>query len=96
MTGGDLWLDGNAIAGLLAELLGAELTETPRRCQSCGETHPVGAHRLYRGAGLVLRCPACGDIAARIATLADRHVVQLVGAWRLDIAISPTVSRAQD
>jgi predicted RNA-binding Zn-ribbon protein involved in translation (DUF1610 family) len=85
MTGGDLWLDGNAVAGLLEELLGTEPTRVPRRCQSCGETHPVGAHRLYRGAGLVLRCPNCGDIAARVATLPDRCVLQLFGAWRLEL-----------
>jgi predicted RNA-binding Zn-ribbon protein involved in translation (DUF1610 family) len=85
MTRGDLWLDGNAAAGLLAELLGAEPTRVPRRCQSCGETHPVGAHRMYRGAGIVLRCPNCGDIAARIALLPDRCVLQLFGVWRLEL-----------
>jgi uncharacterized Zn finger protein len=81
----DHCLDGNAIAGLLSELLGGELTAMPRGCQSCGQVHPIGAHRLYRGAGLVLRCPACGDVAARVATLPDRYVLNLVGAWRLDL-----------
>ncbi|MEA2161320.1 MAG: hypothetical protein QOD66_3700 [Solirubrobacteraceae bacterium] len=88
MTGDDLWLDGNAVAGLLEELLGAEPTRVPRRCQSCGETHPVGAHRLYRGAGLVLRCPNCGDIAARIVALPDRCILQLFGTWRLELSRS--------
>lgn len=83
-----LWLDGNAIAGLLQELFGGELTAMPRVCQSCGSTHAVGAHRLYRGAGLVLRCPACGDVAMRIATLKDRYVVQLEGLWRVEIVAS--------
>jgi hypothetical protein len=85
MTEDSRWLDGNAIAGLLEELLGAELTDAPRGCQSCGQVHAIGAHRLYRGAGLVLRCPACGDLAAVIAILPDRHVVQLTGTWRLEI-----------
>jgi hypothetical protein len=76
-------LDGNALAGLLGELLGTELTDTPRGCQSCGQVHPIGAHRLYRGAGWVLRCPNCGDIAARIASLDSRYAVELRGSWRL-------------
>jgi uncharacterized Zn finger protein len=80
-----LWLDGNAIAGLLHECFGAELTDAPRRCQSCGEVRAIGAHRLYRGAGLVLRCRVCGDVAARIGVLPDRQIVQLNGSWRLEI-----------
>ena len=80
-----LWLDGNAIAGLLHDCFGAELTDAPRRCQSCGAVRAIGAHRLYRGAGLVLRCPVCGDVAARIAVLPDRHIIQLNGSWRLEI-----------
>ena len=85
MTEQALWLDGNALGGLLEEALGAEMTAAPRVCQSCGATNAVGAHRLYRGAGVVLRCPACGDLALRIATLPDRYVVQLSGTWRFDI-----------
>ena len=52
----DVWLDGNGVAGLLAEALGADVTAVERRCHSCNEQHPVGAHRAWRGAGLVLRC----------------------------------------
>jgi Family of unknown function (DUF6510) len=85
MTDNALWLDGNAIGGLLQELFGAEMTAMPRGCQSCGAVNPVGAHRLYRGAGLVLRCPACGDVALRVATLGDRNVLHLAGSWRIDV-----------
>jgi hypothetical protein len=88
MTGTDTCLDGNAIAGLLEEAFGADVTSTPRGCQSCGAVTAVGAHRLYRGAGLVLRCPVCGDIAARITTLPDRHVVLLAGVWRLEVSLN--------
>jgi hypothetical protein len=76
-----LWLDGNAIAGLLHDLFGCEMTAEARGCQSCGETNMVGAHRVFRGAGVVLRCPACDDEALRVATLPERHVVQLFGRW---------------
>jgi hypothetical protein len=79
-----LWLDGNAIAGLLDEVFGADLTATERGCQSCGALTRVGAHRVYRGAGIVVRCPVCGDLALRITTLPDRHVVVLAGTWTLE------------
>jgi NAD(P)-dependent dehydrogenase (short-subunit alcohol dehydrogenase family) len=52
-----LWLDGNALAGLLEELFATELTDAPHGCGACGAVRAIGAHRLYRGAGLVLRCP---------------------------------------
>jgi hypothetical protein len=80
-----LWLDGNALAGFFEEAFGGDVTAAPRGCQSCGVVTAVGAHRVYRGAGFVLRCPACGDVAARIAVLPDRHVIQLAGGWRLEI-----------
>jgi hypothetical protein len=78
MSDDALWLDGNGIAGLLAEAFGTEMTTAHRDCQSCGAGNPIGAHRAYRGAGYVLRCPACGDVAARIS---ERHVVLLAGQW---------------
>ena len=85
MTDDARWLDGNALAGLLHDIFGAEITDTERTCQSCGVPSAVGAHRVYRGAGMVARCPACGDVALRITTLPDRHVVLLAGAWSLEL-----------
>jgi hypothetical protein len=79
------WLDGNALAGVLTEILGAELTASPRGCPSCGAVNAIGAHRLYRGAGWVLRCPQCGDVAICIVRLPDRHVVQMTGTWRFEV-----------
>jgi Family of unknown function (DUF6510) len=76
-------LDGNAIAGLLTEIFAAELTSTVRGCGSCGQSHPVGRHRLYRGAGLVLRCPGCDDVALTIVERGERHEVRMSGRWAL-------------
>jgi hypothetical protein len=52
-----------------------------RTCQSCGDRSPAGAHRSYHGAGIVLRCPNCDDVALRIAELPGRLVFELRGAW---------------
>ncbi len=79
------WLDGNALGGLLQELFGAEMTAAPHTCQSCGTERPVAAHRVYLGAGTVLRCPVCDQIALIAVALPDRHVVHLTGAWRLEM-----------
>jgi Family of unknown function (DUF6510) len=79
------WLDGNGMAGLLMEVFGAEVTAVVRSCGTCGVAAPVGAHRAYLGAGVVLRCPACEDVAIRIAQLPDRNVVQVRGAWVVEL-----------
>ncbi|MGO9488625.1 MAG: DUF6510 family protein [Solirubrobacteraceae bacterium] len=79
MSADYLWLDGNALAGLLQAVFDTDMTSAQRRCQSCGTRSALGAHRAYRGAGAVLRCPACGHVAMRIATLPDRHVVTWIG-----------------
>jgi hypothetical protein len=78
-----LWLDGNALAGLLADVFETEMTMAERHCQTCGARSALGAHRAYRGAGAVLRCPVCGEVAMRIGILADRHVVCIAGELTL-------------
>ena len=80
----ELHTDGNAIAGLLQEVFVTEITTAMRTCQSCGDQQPIGAHRLYTGAGHVLRCPSCGDVAARIVSFSDQHVISLNGVWSLN------------
>jgi uncharacterized Zn finger protein len=73
--------DGNAIAGVLEEIFGTEVTAESRSCQSCGATRAIGAHLLYSGAGQVLRCPNCGDMAATIVDHGGEYRVALLGAW---------------
>jgi predicted RNA-binding Zn-ribbon protein involved in translation (DUF1610 family) len=85
MTQTARWLDGNAVAGLLDAVFETEMTEAERTCASCGTLAAVGAHRAFLGAGVVLRCPACGDVALRVAVLPDRHVVRLTGTWLVEM-----------
>ena len=75
--------DGNELAGLLAELFGADVSGARRRCGSCRQVRVVAEHPLYRGAGHVLRCPGCGDLAATIVTRVDGYAVTLRGTWLL-------------
>ena len=73
--------DGNGVAGLLSEVFAVEVTTVQRRCQSCGAESALGAHRAYRGAGVVLRCPACADVAMRIGVAEDRLVLEWRGTF---------------
>jgi hypothetical protein len=58
-----------------------EATTVLRRCHSCGAENALGAHRAYHGAGLVLRCPACSDVAMRIGVAEDRLVLEWRGTF---------------
>jgi hypothetical protein len=80
-----LWVDGNGVAGLLEEVFGGEMTAVMRGCGSCGNRSPLGAHRAYRSAGVVLRCPACADLAMTVVQLPDRNVVQVRGSITLEL-----------
>jgi Family of unknown function (DUF6510) len=83
MESGSLHTDGNSIAGLLQEVFAVDVTAAGRVCQSCRLESQIGAHRLYTGAGYVLRCPGCGDLAAVISVLEDRNVISLHGTWSI-------------
>jgi predicted RNA-binding Zn-ribbon protein involved in translation (DUF1610 family) len=77
--------DGNEIAGLLQQVFVPEMTAARRVCDGCGEEHAIGAHRAYRGAGGVLRCPNCSALAATVAELPGEYVIGIHGAWRLSL-----------
>jgi hypothetical protein len=79
-----LWLDGNGLAGLLTEVFETEMTNAERHCQTCGARSALGAHRAYFGAGAVLRCPVCSDVAMLIGILPDRHIVCVRGELTLE------------
>jgi hypothetical protein len=84
MTMDDQHIDGNGIAGLLAEIAGAEMTRAMRTCQSCGDRRAVGEHRAYRTAGVVLRCPSCQDVAMVVGIQEHRLVVDWRGTYELE------------
>ena len=86
-------IDGNGIAGLLSEIAGTEMTTVVRTCQSCGGRRPLGEHRAYRAAGVVLRCPDCQDVAVVIGIQEQRYVVEWRGRYELERAERPTGHR---
>jgi Family of unknown function (DUF6510) len=46
-----LRLDGNAAAGLLADVFGAEMTIARATCDGCAAVEPLGAVHVYHAAG---------------------------------------------
>ncbi len=60
MTTGPGFLDGNAAAGDLESLFGADMTMASGQCQGCGRRMRLAeAHAYLGGPGTVLRCPGC-------------------------------------
>ena len=63
-----LMLDGNAAAGILAEIFSVEMTTSLAECAHCGCQGEVGTLLAFTQApGLVLRCRDCENIVMRIA-----------------------------
>jgi hypothetical protein len=83
----ELMLDGNAIAGLLQEVFAVEMTTAIGTCGSCGIAGPVGAVHVYRGAGIVLRCPHCGNTLAKIVKSDSRVWIDLTGIRALEVTV---------
>jgi hypothetical protein len=56
-------LDGNAIAGQLVEVFGAEMTTATGVCGSCGASGVVAELVVYLQApGTVVRCRSCDSV----------------------------------
>jgi hypothetical protein len=83
-------LDGNAAAGVLAELFVQEMTTAVTICASCGAAWPMGELRAYLQApGLVLRCVTCGVAQVRVVRAAERAWLDLRGVRVLQVDMNP-------
>ena len=72
----ELMLDGNAVAGVLQEVFAFEITDALAACDGCGATEAVGALHVFRGAGIVMRCPHCG---AALVTIVEADTRMWIG-----------------
>ena len=66
-------LDANAVAGMLEEIYGAEMTALERQCAHCGNRAAIGTFRVYDmyGPGVVMRCSICSEITLRVVRRPD-------------------------
>ena len=79
-------LDGNAIAGLLADVFGEEMTLATGTCASCGASGQVGTFVVYaRAPGTVARCAACASVLMVLVSIRGVTCVDLLGLAALDV-----------
>jgi len=83
--GGDmntaLMLDGNAVAGQLLEIFGRDMTSAIACCANCGARGAIGSLQAFtRGPGVVLRCPTCQSVIARVVVTPSATYLEARGA----------------
>ena len=78
-------LDGNAIAGLLVDVFGAEMTTAMGVCAHCGAAAPLAEHMVYnRAPGTVLRCRGCLELLMVVVEVRSINCVDLGGLAALE------------
>ena len=80
MEDADLRLDGNAAAGLLAEVFRAEMTTAEVTCTGCGTVAAVAELMRYgHQMGAILRCARCDTALIRVSRLESGYWLDLRG-----------------
>jgi hypothetical protein len=82
-----LMLDGNAVAGLLQEVFAVEMTTAIATCNACGATDEVGALYVFRGAGIVMRCPHCDNALVTLVEGGTRISIGFAGVRTLQLTV---------
>ncbi len=83
----ELILDGNAAAGLLHDVFGAEVTAAPAQCGNCGNVGELARLLAFtRAPGTVLRCTVCTQVVMRIVQTPDATYLDARGAVYLRLA----------
>jgi hypothetical protein len=73
-------LDGNAVAGTLEELFGADMTVADCECAACGRRGQLGSVLAYTNApGIVLRCSSCSAVLLRIVDTPRGRLIEAKG-----------------
>jgi hypothetical protein len=79
-------LDGNAAAGVLAEVFASDVTVASLRCAGCGRVGALAQTRMFGPEpGVVLRCPGCQAVLLRLVRARDRTVLDLRGLAYLEL-----------
>jgi len=82
-----LMLDGNAVAGLLQEVFAVEMTTAIATCGACGAADAVGATHVFRGAGIVMRCPHCDNALVTIVEDGSRMWIGFAGVRTVQVTV---------
>jgi len=78
-------LDGNAIAGLLFDVFGTEMTAASGVCVSCGARAQLAELVVYlRAPGTVVRCRSCESVLMVLVEVRGINCVDLRGFASLE------------
>ena len=81
-------LDGNAVAGALAELFAFDVVPADCTCAHCGRTRPVAQYDLYADSpALVLRCAGCTGVVLRYSSAGGRIRLDMSGTRLLALRL---------
>lgn len=73
-------LDGNALAGPLADIFRVDMTTASGECAGCGDQSMLAETMVYADApGLVVRCRACGGVLMTVVQSPTDTRVDLSG-----------------
>lgn len=90
----ELALDGNALAGPLAELFSVDVTSAHVTCNDCGAAAPLADQAAYVGGpGSVLRCAGCSSVLVRFVTTRDAVWLDVRGSASWKISTTPDQRR---
>jgi hypothetical protein len=79
-------LDGNVLAGALANLFVPDITGLQARCTNCSQVAPIAEAVVYPDApGLVARCRSCDHVLAAIVDTGDRMYLSLSGLSAIEL-----------
>ena len=78
-------LDGNAIAGMLADVFGEDMTTATGTCAACGASAEVATFAVFtRAPGTVARCRTCASVLMVFVTIREVTCVDLRGLVSLE------------
>jgi hypothetical protein len=87
-------LDGNAIAGLLFDAFGDEMTSARSVCGTCGVHSPLAELAVYhRGPGAVVRCRSCTNVQIVLVVVRGTICADLRGLAVLEPPPTGTMGR---
>jgi hypothetical protein len=79
-------VDGNALAGPLAEFFTFDVTMATGRCNGCGTVAELARAMVYQsGAGTVVRCSSCDQVLATLVEAGDRAWIGFSGMSAIEV-----------
>ena len=88
MTSEDRYIDGNSLAGPLAELFAVDVSIAATTCAGCGRRSQLAQLLVYSGGpGTVARCPGCDDPVLRYVRTPKAAVVDLRGTISFSVPL---------